>query len=102
MNDEPHSHKKATVAVVVVLLLAYVGSYLGMWLNPSVKTQIGIRVVRLEQGNRYFPSPKFLNSFYWPLSFLAYKVKRTAVYFISEPIAGTDWRMLENLMQPSY
>ena len=102
MNDEPHSHKKATVAVVTILLLAYVGSYLGMWLNPSLKSPTGIRVILLDQEKRYVPSPKFLDYFYWPLSFLAYKATGTAVYFISEPIAGADWGILENLGFPSF
>ena len=81
MKDEPHSHRKATVALVAVLLLAYVGSYLWMrqraiyardeaykvWPNPRNRL---FKDYLLIQAARSFPSwtsRNGLDNFYWPL-----------------------------------
>ena len=88
MNDEPHSHKKVTVVVLAVFLLAYVGSYVGLRQNPSLHAKDPYkelhaenRVVVLEHGHWYVPSAEFLNHFYWPLKVLDYQATKTIVDF---------------------
>ena len=70
MNDEPHSHKKVTVVVLALFLLAYVGSYVGLNQNPALdppselnREHEDIRLICFDRGNGYFPLTKFLNYF---------------------------------------
>ena len=91
MNDEPRSHKKATAALVAVLLLGYVGGYLGLRLNKSVHGGAGLkptrpfaRVIIGRERPRFSPSPEFLNSFYKPLRFLDYKATGIEIYFVGD------------------
>ena len=87
MNDEPHSHKKATVVLVTILLLAYVGSYLGMRQNSSVKHSNLPEYIVLDRANGYFPPDSFLDIFYWPLRFLDYKTTGKHYFFYVLPDA---------------
>ena len=85
MNDESHSHKKATAAGLATLLLAYVGSYLAFRLNASIEPHSSIRVIVIERGFLHIKSPSFLNYFYAPLSFLDLKATRGCVVFTVHP-----------------
>ena len=84
MNDEPHSHKKATVAVVAVLLLAYVGSYLwfrqrsGAWAGVRIR---GFRLLVAPKLHSSYPATTFVNRLYWPLRQLDRRITGVSVSF---------------------
>ena len=84
MNDEPHSHKKATVVLVTILLLAYFGSYLAFRLKSVMLVRYS-RVIWLERGHGDLLSPEFLNPFYRPLRFLDGKATGINVFFANKP-----------------
>ena len=86
MNDESHSHKKATVVLVAVLLLAYVGSYLAFRQILARKFPDS-RVIVIESRYHKFLYPDFLNDFYEPLMFLDYKATGISVHFTT----GRGW-----------
>ena len=81
MNDEPHSHKKATVALVAVLLLAYVGSY--FWLRQGYTEYVGkgIRLPKFSLEKHWHLPAQFLNGLYWPLRKLDKSVTGEATQF---------------------
>ena len=81
MNDEPHSHKKATVALMAVLLLAYVGSYLWMRQHHSGHISSGFRILVRSYEKDWYPSSRFLNRLYWPLRELNKMITGERVYF---------------------
>ena len=87
MNDEPHSHKKATVALMAVLLLAYVGSYLWFRQGPSRGTASGFRVLWRSDGKDWYPSARFLDRLYWPLRKLDRLANGEEVVFLPD----VDW-----------
>ena len=102
MNDEPHSHKKATVALVAVLLLAYVGSYL--WILQGKSLKLGeIRILLTAEGN-VFPIQAFLNRLYWPLRKLEQQATGIESEFIHEGaplIMDSDGYVIKPAAHPS-
>jgi len=81
MKDEPHSHKKATVVLVAVLLLAYVGSYLWMRQRSSIKHWGGHEQLVFRNSSQTYPSPRLLDYLYWPLIELDGKITGRALRF---------------------
>ena len=91
MKDEPHSHRKATVALVAVLLLAYVGSYLWMRQRQTIYTQArtGMRVMAAPKLDKWYTDGKFLNRLYWPLRELDKQIYDKEIRFIQYLKSGS-------------
>ncbi len=99
MKDEPHSHKKATVALVAVLLLAYVGSYSWMrqraidakeeahkiWPIRGGKLFKDVLLVHPPRSFASWTSGNGLDNFYWPLRKLDKFVTDKQVIFTKFP-----------------
>jgi len=85
MKDEPHSHKKATAALVAILLLAYVGSYLWMRQGKSVEIIKGFRCLVTADKEELYPNAGVLDRFYWPLRKLDVQLTGKSISF------GSDW-----------
>ena len=99
MNDEPHSHKKATAALVAVLLLAYVGSYLWMrqraiyareeaykvWPNARNRLFKDVLLVQPPRSVESWTSGNGLDNFYWPLRKLDKFVTDRQIIFTQLP-----------------
>ena len=92
MNDEPHSHKKATVALVAVLLLAYVGSYLWFREWSALELGGGIRLLSRVEAHQFYPSSKLLDALYWPLRKLDQRATGETVSFTNEGIEANRFR----------
>ena len=106
MNDEPHSHKKATVALVTILLLAYVGSYLWMRQNKSRMVSFGGTLrnppkseILCATKEGHFLSASSLEFFYKPLRFLEYKATGTEVHFVFREDPSENFRRLNEKLE---
>ena len=91
MNDEPHSHKKATVALVAVLLLAYVGSYLWFRQWRTGYVEQGYILLETPKSVKWPTGREFFNRFYWPLRKLDEKIMGKEVLFMRDLIISRNF-----------